>query len=159
MVNARGAGSKADARASRDRDGALRIDDNFGIDTVLLPVAGARGDVAGQRKIGLRGHGDVVCTADARFEHASAPDGNGIFHTEIVNALGLQMTANAAELDVNDFAGAQGDGGFGLFVSVYALVETDGCLELLLRGNMGIQVVPAERLLDHHEIEGIELLE
>ena len=76
VVDAGRAGSKSDAKASGDLDGALRIDNNFGIDNVLFPVAGASGDVAGQRKIGLRGHGDVVGAADAGFEHASAPDGD-----------------------------------------------------------------------------------
>src|SRR5260221_14267098 len=97
------------------------------------------------------GHGDVVGAAYAGFEHAAAPDGDGIFGAEVVDAFGLQGAADAAELDVDDFAGAEGDGGFGLFVGVDALVEADGGLQIFLDGDAAEAVVPAEGRLVHHE--------
>ena len=158
-VDAIGAGSEANAWGGGDFDGALGRDGDFGVDDVFVPVAGAGGDVAGERKVGQGGHGDVVGATDAGFEHAAAPIGDGIFLAEILDAFGLQVTADAAELDVDDFAGAERGGGFGLFVGVDALVEADGRLELLLEFDVVEEIVPAEGLLDHHEIEGIELLE
>jgi len=116
----------------------------------LLPVAGAGGDVAGQREVGLGGHGDVVGAAYTGLQHAAAPDGDGIFGAEIVDAFGLQVAADAAEFDVDDFAGTEGDGGFGLFVGVDALVKADGSLQIFLDGDVAEEVVPAEGLLDHH---------
>ena len=131
----------------------------FGSDDVFVPVAGAGGDVAGEREIGLRGHGDVVSAADAGFEHAAAPNGNVVFLAEIVDAFGLEVAADAAEFDVDDFAGAESDGGFGLFVGVDALIETDGRLEIFLNFDVAEEVVPAEGLFDHHEVVGVELFE
>ena len=58
-------------------------------DDVLLPVALAGGDVAGQDEVGKRGERDVVGAADAGLEHASAPDGDAGGLREVVDALRL----------------------------------------------------------------------
>ena len=132
---------------------------HFGRDDVFVPVTGAGADVARQRETGQRGHGDVVGTADAGFQHASAPHRDGVFAAEIVNAAGLQVAADASEFDVDDLAGAERDGGLGLLVGVDALVEADGRLQSFLDLHVAEQVVPAERLLDHHQVVGVDLLE
>ena len=124
-----------------------------------MPVAGGGADVAGQSEIGLRGHGDVVSAADAGFEHASAPDGDGVFLAEIVDAAGFVVATDAAKFDVDDFAGAESDGGFGLFVGVDALIETDRRLNGLLDFDVAEEVVPAEGLFNHHEVVGVHLFE
>ena len=155
-VEARG---EADAGTLGDVDGALRGDGYFGGDDVFVPVTLAGGDVAGEREIGERGHGDVLGAADAGFEHAAAPDGDGVFPAEIVNAFGFVETADAAELDVDDLAGTERDSGFGLFVGVDALVEADRSLQVFLDFDVAEEVVPAERLFNHHEVKTVELLE
>src|SRR5690349_3594476 len=59
-----------------DFDGPARRGFDGRADDVLLPVALAGGDVAGEDEIGERGQCDVVGASDAGFEHATAPDGD-----------------------------------------------------------------------------------
>src|ERR1700760_2791679 len=99
----------ADTRRCRNRDRAARRNFDFGLDDVFDPVALAGGDVAGKREVGQRRKRDVVRAADAGFEHAAAPDRDAAFLAEIVNAANHGVPANAAELDVDDFAGAERD--------------------------------------------------
>jgi len=89
------AGSEADAGGLGDFYGALWGDGYFGVDYVFGPITVTGGDVAGEREIGEGGHGDVLRAADTGFEHAAAPDGDGVFLAEIVNAFGLEKTADA----------------------------------------------------------------
>jgi hypothetical protein len=140
-------------------DCAARSDFDFGRDDVLGPVALAGGNVTGKREIGKRGQGDVVSAADAGFEHAAAPDGDGFFLAEIVNAARGGVAADAAELDIDDLAGADFDGGASVLEIVNAFVEADGSLKVALKFGVGVDVVVAERLLDHDEEEIVELLE
>ena len=100
-----------------------------------------------------------MSAANAGFKHAAAPDGDTAAVTEIVNASGLKVATNTAKFNVDDFARAESDGGFGVFVSVNALVEADGGLQIFLDFDVAEEVVPAKGLLDHHEIEAIELFE
>src|SRR5271167_128625 len=139
----------ADSRRGGDFYGALRGDFHFGFDDVFGPVAAAGGDVAGKSEIGERGHGYVVGAADAGFEHAAAPDGNGLIFAEIVDAAGGGVSADAAEFHIDDFAGSDFDRGAGVFDVVDTFVEADGSFELALEGGVGVDVVMAEGLLDH----------
>ena len=118
-----------------------------------------RGNVAGKGEIWQRGHGDVVRAADAGFQHASAPDGNGFLLAEIVDAAGSGVTSDAAQFHIDDVAGANFDGGASVLDIVNALVEADGCFELALQRGVGVDVVVAQRLLDHDQVEGIEPLQ
>ena len=77
----------AEAGLVADRDGAVRRGFDGGHDDVALPVALAGRDVAGQHEIRQRGERDVVRAADARFEHAAAPDRNAGGLRDIVHAL------------------------------------------------------------------------
>ncbi len=70
-----------------------------------------------------------------------------------------RWSADASEFDVDDLAGAESDGGLGLLVGVNALVEADGRLQSFLDLHVAEQVVPAQRLLDHHQVVGVHLLE
>jgi len=153
------AGLEPYAGGGGDLNGAVWSYGDFGGDDVLVPVTFAGGDVARKREIRKCGHGDVVGAADAGFEHATAPDGNVFGLAEIVDAAGFVVAADAAEFNVDDFTGAESGGGFGLFVGVDALIETDGRLDRFLDFDVTEEVVPAKGLLDHHEVEGVELFE
>src|SRR5262249_60639364 len=131
-VDAGGAGLEANAGGGGNFDGAGGRDGDFGLDDVLVPVAGASGNVARQRKVRQRGHGDVVGAANTGFQHAAAPDRYGVALAEVVDMPGLEMSADPAELDVDDFAGTKGSGFFGLLVWVDARVEADGRLQAFL---------------------------
>ncbi len=100
-----------------------------------------------------------MSAADAGFEHASAPDRDGVLLTEIVDAFGFAETPDSAEFNVDDFARAESNGGFGLLVGVNAFIEADGRLQGFLDFDVAEEVVPAERLLNHHQVVGVELLE
>ncbi len=69
------------------------------------------------------------------------------------------VAADAAQLDVDDFAGADFDGRAGVLDIVNAFVEADRRFELALQRGVGVDVVVAERLLDHDQVEGVELLQ
>src|SRR5271168_5099182 len=155
-VQARGV---ADARRGGNVYGAARRDFYFRLDDVFGPIAAAGGNIAGQREIRQRGHGDVVRAADAGFQHAAAPDGNGFLPAEIVNAAGWGVAADAAQFYIDDLAGADFDGGAGMLNIVNAFVKADGRIELALQRGVGVNVVVAQGLLDHDQVKGVELLQ
>src|SRR5271156_5978501 len=97
--------------------------------------------------------------ADAGFQHAAAPDGNGFLPAEIVNAAGWGVAADAAQFYIDDLAGADFDGGAGMLNIVNAFVKADGRIELALQRGVGVNVVVAQGLLDHDQVKGVELLQ
>ncbi len=123
------------------------------------PIAAARRNVAGKSEIRQCRHGDVVCATDAGFQHTATPDRDGFGLAEIVDSARGGVTANAAESHIDDFAGGDFNGGAGVFDIVDAFVETDRRFELALQGGVGVDIVIAERLLDHDEEKLIEMLE
>src|SRR5260370_14114090 len=133
----------------------LRGDGHFGIDDVFGPVTLAGGDVAGQRKVSQGGESNIVRSADAGFEQAAAPHRNAVIAAEIMDAPRRSKSTHAAQLHINDAAGAQRDGGLGVLFAVDALVEADRRLESALQFHMAPDVVPAERLFDHHQVVGV----
>src|SRR5271166_2510141 len=135
--------SETDPRSGGDLDCAVWRYGDFGRDYIFVPVAAASGDVTWEGEVGEGGHSDILRTADAGFEHAAAPNGYVVALAKIVNALGLEETADATEFDVDDLAGAESDGSFGLFVGVNTLVETDGRLKVFLDFDVAEEIVPA----------------
>src|SRR3984957_1605850 len=113
----------ADAGRSGNFYRALSGDFDLRLDDVFGPVAAAGGNIAGQREIRQRGHGEVVRAPDAGFQHASAPDWNGFLLAEIVDPAGGCVASDAAEFHIDDFAGADFDGGPGMLDIVNAFVE------------------------------------
>ena len=69
------------------------------------------------------------------------------------------VATHTAKLDVDDFAGPQLDGGTRLLFRMNAFVEANRRVEFFLEFNMAVNVIPTERLLDHHEIKPFELLQ
>src|SRR5450759_3984266 len=139
------------------RDGAVRRGFDGGPDDVPLPVAPAGGDVAGQHEVGQAGERDVVGAPDAGLQHAAAPDRDAGGLGDIVHALGLAETGDAAELDVDDVAGAQLDGLLGVARGANALFQADGGLQFGLERGVIDDVVVIQRLLDHHEEKIVQL--
>src|SRR5438270_13318675 len=77
------------ARIVADDDGAPRRGFDSGLNDVLLPIALAGGDVAGQHEVGEGGESDIMRAADAGFKHATAPDRDAGRLCNIVEALGF----------------------------------------------------------------------
>src|SRR5262245_10262131 len=95
----------AEAGLIADFDGAPRSGFDGWLNDVLLPIAFARGDVAGEYEIGEGGERDVVRASDAGFEHAAAPNGNTRSLRDVVNTLGFGKSAHTAQFDVYDATG------------------------------------------------------
>src|SRR5712672_2001014 len=100
-----------------------------------------------------------MCAANPGFEHTAAPHGNLFRLATIVDLLRRSVSTDASELDIDDSAGAQLDGRAGVFVGVDAFVETNRSIQFSLQLRVTVQVVPAERLLDHHQVVGFETLQ
>src|SRR5689334_18293797 len=97
--------------------------------------------------------------ANAAFQHASAPDRNIVLPSNVVHSHGFTETADAADLDIDDAAGAQFNGSTRVAARVNRLIEADAGLELPLQLGMKVEIVMPERLLDHEQAELVELFE
>src|SRR5664279_173837 len=126
---------------------------------IILPVARAGTQVSrdAEPREGRERH--VVRAADTALEHPAAPDGDLVLHAEIVNRARLRKSTDAPRLDVDDAAGTERDHVFGLFDTGDRLVEADRRLQHPLELGVPNDVVECGRLLDHDEIEVVELLQ
>src|SRR6266478_2885075 len=104
LLDAVRSGHKADPRARRDADRALRRHRHFRLDDVFMPVTAARRHVAGQNKIRQSRKRDVVRAPDPGLQHPTAPHRNSFCLAKVVNLLRHRVTADAPELDVHNFA-------------------------------------------------------
>lgn len=75
---------------------------DFGLDNVLSPITAAGGDVPRQRETRQAGHGDIVRSSNARFEHASAPERDAVFQTDVVHLARAGVPTNSAQFDIHD---------------------------------------------------------
>src|SRR5215467_15221334 len=74
----------------------------------------------------------------------------------IVDTPGFRMPTHAPQLDIDDPAGAQLDGSFGVAGVTDAFVEADCGLDLLLQLGVHVNVVPLQWLLDHEQAEFVQ---
>src|SRR5207245_73749 len=155
-VNAFAPGLVTDTGTRGHANGSLRRDGHFGIDDVFGPIALAGGDITGKREVRQGGEGDVMRAADAGFEHAAAPHRNAVIAAEVVDAPRRGESAHTAQLHIDDAAGAQRNGRLRVLFGMDAFIETDRRLELALQFRVAPDIVPAERLLDHHQVVGFE---
>src|SRR3989454_40814 len=153
------AGREADAGAGGHAVGPVRRAFDFGFDDVGFPVAAAGGNVTGKRKIGQRRERNIVRATYAGFQHPAAPDRYLALLAEVVDAARRGVSAHAPKLNVDDPARAQFDCRARLLFAVDALVQADRCLQFFLQLDVAVDVVPTERLLDHHQVVGFELFQ
>src|SRR5665213_80291 len=76
-----------------------------------------------------------------------------------MNLLRGNVAAHATQLYINDAAGAEVQSRARMLFGVDALIEADGGVEFSLKLGMAEDIVPAERLLDHHQVVGFEAFE
>src|SRR5690242_7806148 len=107
LLDAAGADLVAEAGRLRNVDDAVGRYPDFGIDDVLIPIALAGADVARPDESSLSRHGDVMGASDSGFDHAAAPNGSAAGSAVRLNKAGFAVTADAAEFDVDDAAGAE----------------------------------------------------
>jgi hypothetical protein len=65
-----------------------------------------------------------VCSADSGLQHAAAPYGHGALNAHIVHSARTRVSADAAQLDIDNFAGADCDGRIRILTIVNALIQT-----------------------------------
>src|SRR6185312_13869594 len=140
-------------------NGSARRDFNGRLDDVTCPISLARGDIAGKNEIRQSGQRDVMGAPNAGFKHASTPDRNARGLRNVVNALRFREAANAAELDVDDAAGAKADRLFGMMRRAYAFIETNRRSQPGLQLGMIDDFIVRQRLFNHHELKFIELFQ
>src|SRR5579864_2914398 len=93
---------------------------------------------------------------NAGFEHAAAPHGNAVALANVVNGDGFAESAQAPDFDIDNAAGAQLDGSFGIAGLANRFVEANRGFQLALQLRMLKDVVIPERLLDHEQLEFVE---
>src|SRR5262249_28844139 len=106
---------------------------NLRRDDVLRPVTFARRHITRKFEILQTGESDVVGTADAGFQHAAAPHGDTVIAADIVNGANFFVTADAAELDVDDPASADLDRLTGVLAGMNRFIKTDWRLDVFLQ--------------------------
>src|SRR5438445_164884 len=126
----------AETRLIANRDRAPGSHFHCGRNDVAFPVTFAGRHISGQTEIRQRGERNVVCPPNARLQHAATPDRNSRRLSRVVHALGLAKSTYAAELDIDDAAGAQLDGLLGVMRRADAFIQTDGRLQLRLQLGM-----------------------
>ena len=147
------------SRDARELDLALRAHGDRRIDEVLGEVACARRGVAGKRKAGQRLDVDVREAPDARLEHAAAPHRHRGGAARRFHLARHREAADPAHLDVDDAACPQLQGEARVLGAADRFVEAHRSPQLPLQDGVVADVVPRERLLDHHQVEGVELLQ
>src|SRR6266851_7959740 len=100
-------GHNADARARRHANRPLRRHRHFWLDDVFVPVTAARRHVPRQNKIRQSRKRNIVRAPDPGLQHPTAPHRNSFCLAKVVNLLRHRVTADAPELDVDNFASAQ----------------------------------------------------
>ena len=69
------------------------------------------------------------------------------------------MAAHPAEFNIDNLAGADLDRFSGVFGGVNGFIQTDGRIDLFLKLGMIDQVFIVQRLLEHHEVVLVHVLE
>src|SRR4029077_19022765 len=87
------------------------------------------------------------------------PNWNIAFATDCLNLFGLRVPADAAELEIDDLSGAKRDRVFRILARMNRLIQTNRRRDLLLQLSMIEDIVMSQRLLDHHQVKLIQLLE
>ena len=121
------------------------------------PVALRCRHIARQRKALERGKRNVVRAANAGLQHAAAPHRNAALHRRIVHRDGLGEAAHAARLDVDDAAGFHVDRRQRIAPVADRFVQADRRLQPLLQHGVVVEVVGPQRLLDHQQVESVEV--
>src|SRR5882724_764334 len=100
---------------------------------------------------------DIVGAAHAGFQHAAAPDRDVPSFGGVVDGNGFAHTPHPSGLDVEYAAGIEGEGELGIAGMPDGFVEAEFGLQLFLELCVVVDIVVPEWLLNHEELELIEL--
>ena len=70
----------------------------------------------------------------------------------------LGEASDPPDLDVDDAARAQFEGGFGVARAADGFIQADRRLQVLLQSRVEVEIVAPQRLLDHQQLERSNLL-
>src|SRR5580658_2947364 len=95
--------------------------------------------------------------SDARFEHAPAPYRNLLGAANVVNLFGFAESAYASDFDVDDAAcpGLERNGRGTCADDRF--IEANRGAQFFLQAGVVVDVVVPQRLLDHQQVELIEV--
>ena|SRR5580692_820285 len=122
----------AEAGSLRHMNRALRRDLNFGLDDIFIPVSLACGNISWKRETHERRHRDVVRPPNTGLQHSAAPDRNGVRAADLLNTPRFAVPPDAPELNINDPAGFQFDGGESVPRIINAFIQANRGLNLRL---------------------------
>ena len=100
-----------------------------------------------------------MARADGAFEHAADPAGDARGPAQVVNLHRVRQPADAARLDVHVAAALQARSPARLAAGRDAFVEADRRADLRLQRRVIDQIVVRQRLLDHRQVELVDLAE
>src|SRR5947199_8405877 len=149
----------SNARTAALANLSIRRDFDRRIDDVLRPITLTRRDIARQCKIHETGKSDVMCSPDARFQHAGTPDRNSVIAANVMHGPGLPVPANAAELDVDDFASTDLYRFAGILGGMDRFIEADRRLDMFLKLGMIDDVFVMQTLLENHHVVAVHFFE
>src|ERR1035441_9158721 len=113
--------------------------------------------IAGQAEVLQRRERDILGASDASLQHSATPDGNIVGLAKVVDLQRFGESAHAADLDVDDAAGAGFNREGGAAHADDRFVEADRGAQFLLQARVVVDVVVPQRLLNHQQVELVEL--
>src|SRR5580700_10385246 len=116
---------EANARPRRHANRAPRRDGHFRLDDVLVPVAAAGTDVAGQGEVRQRRKRNVMRPSNSGFQHSPAPHRHAVLLAQIMDTLRDAVATHASHLDIDDLARAEKDRRARLLFGMDALVKAN----------------------------------
>src|SRR5579884_341994 len=147
----------ADPGILRDANATLSVDDDgFDQDIALEILIGGR-DVARKVEGGEATEVNVERLPEAGLEHSAAPSRCAPKCADASREHGLAIPAEPGGLDVDYPRCSDPQCLLGVAGRTDAFVQTDRGIDLLLQLGMIEDVVPTQRLFQHHEPKGIEL--
>ena len=77
----------------------------------------------------------------------------------VVNAARHGMPPHSPHFDIDDLARAKVHRRARLLFRVDAFIQTNRRLHPLLKLDVAVEIIPPQRLLDHHQVKAFELLQ
>src|SRR5205823_6130552 len=120
-------------------------------------VTRAGRDVAGKTKPREAGERNIVCATDARFQHSATPHRDAFRIAQVMNRQGLRIAPDAPDLHVDDSTASHFQGLPCSRRTRDALVQANWRRQDRLQLGVVHQIVMIKRLLDHEQVEIVEL--
>src|ERR1035441_1529432 len=126
---------------------------------VALPVPLAGRHVSRQHEVLQGSQRNVMRAPDPGLQHAAAPHRYASRMGYVVNLLGFGKSSHASQLNIYDASRTHSNRLLRMMRATDAFVQADGSIETSLQFRVIDDLVVSQRLLDHHEVELVEMLQ